>query len=603
MIRSLFARLLISYVLISLLTLLVVSLVLSGLFGRFYYSFKERELVSRGNEIGELLSASLGEQKMAEIDSLFRILRYDQRTPVLFVDREGLRAASIQNLAISPGLDLKPAESSKLLRGETVTWQIFNRRLNQLTLAAAVPFHIQNQVAGAILLFTPVADIRATIGAVRRLILYSAGIAVFLSIIPCYFLSRSISRPIRQMSRLTLEMASGNFRQKAPVTSQDEIGQLAENFNHLAVNLDQSISALLQEKVKNENILLNMAEGVIATEHQGWIILFNPGAERVLGLKQEEVLNRSLDTIDGCQQLAALFREVMDTGEQRSGEFAIVEGKIFILARVAPLRQKENEIYGTVGVLQDITEFKKLDNLRRDFIANVSHELRTPLTSIQGFVEALIDGMANDKSVQEQYLDVIHRESLRLGRLTQDLLDLALLESKKVNWEITPIDASALFNRVLIKLKPQLEEKKVKVKQETDCGLPMFLGNRDRIDQVMINLLHNAITFSPPEGIINLQASLSGEKVKISIRDQGPGIPPADLPYIWDRFYRVEKSRSRALGGTGLGLSIVKHIIENHGGQVAVESQVGAGSTFIFALPVAAADFGGESAEQPISRR
>ncbi|KFD42445.1 histidine kinase [Peptococcaceae bacterium SCADC1_2_3] len=591
MIKSLFRKLFISYVGIIILTLAVISLVLSALFSNFYYASKEKELISQGQELAGLLSASLEENKNREaVDFMLGALRSRRPTQIFIIDREGLSVPG--NLGLSPpypGLSLEPAESAKLLQGQLITWQRYNRRLNQTILAAAVPFSLRKQVAGAILLFTPVANIRETIVAVRRLILYSAGVTILLALIPGYFLSRSISSPIRQMSALTLEMARGNFRQQVPVTSRDEVGQLAENFNHLAVNLEQTMSTLLQEKAKSENILANLAEGVVATDQQGRVILLNPGAERVLELKQEVALHQPLQEIRGCQSLGDLFLEAMAAGEQREREFTLASGKIVLLVRVTPLLEEEKGIYGAVGVLQDITDFKKLEQLRRDFIADVSHELRTPLTSIQGFSEALLDGVAGDGPMQEEYFKVIHRESLRLNRLINELLDLARLEAGKINWELNPIEMPDLFTEVLFKLKPQLEEKQIRVEQEIAPDVPVVSGNEERIEQVLINLLENAIRFSLPGGTIKIQAAFYVNEVKINVSDQGPGIPEKDLPYIWGRFYRVEKSRSRTLGGIGLGLAIVKQIVENHGGNVAVSSREGAGSTFSFTLPVAPA--------------
>jgi two-component system sensor histidine kinase ResE len=591
MIKSLFRKLFISYVGIIILTLAVISLVLSALFSNFYYASKEKELISQGQELAGLLSASLEENKNREaVDFMLGALRSRRPTQIFIIDREGLSVPG--NLGLSPpypGLSLEPAESAKLLQGQVITWQRYNRRLNQTILAAAVPFSLRKQVAGAILLFTPVANIRETIVAVRRLILYSAGVTILLALIPGYFLSRSISSPIRQMSALTLEMSRGNFRQQVPVTSRDEVGQLAENFNHLAVNLEQTMSTLLQEKAKSENILANLAEGVVATDRQGRVILLNPGAERVLELKQEVALHQPLQEIRGCQSLGDLFLEAMAAGEQREREFTLASGKIVLLVRVTPLLEEEKGIYGAVGVLQDITDFKKLEQLRRDFIADVSHELRTPLTSIQGFSEALLDGVAGDGPMQEEYFKVIHRESLRLNRLINELLDLARLEAGKINWELNPIEMPDLFTEVLFKLKPQLEEKQIRVEQEIAPDVPVVPGNEERIEQVLINLLENAIRFSLPGGTIKIQAAFYVNEVKINVSDQGPGIPEKDLPYIWGRFYRVEKSRSRTLGGIGLGLAIVKQIVENHGGNVAVSSREGAGSTFSFTLPVAPA--------------
>ncbi|MEW6426049.1 MAG: HAMP domain-containing protein, partial [Bacillota bacterium] len=393
--RSLFSRLLASFAGIILVTLVVTSLVLSWLFSSFYFYTKEKELVSQGGEIAGLLSASLGEQVDRETINILtaRSLRAQQDTRVMIVGREVLDAA------VNPGPGpyplppppLEPADGQKLLQGRAITWQRQMPRSNQTILTAAVPFTYREQVAGAILLSTPVADIRATISAVRRLIFYSAGVAILLAIIPAYFLSRSISRPIKQMSALTMEMAKGNFRRQIPVTSRDEIGRLAENFNQLGVELEQTINNLSREKTQNENILSNLAEGVIATDLAGKTTLLNPAAGRLLGLNEEEALNQELAGFEGCRDLGSLFEAVIETGEQHSGEFDLPGKKSVLFALAAPLRGRDGAIYGAVGVIKDVTEARKLEQLRRDFIADVSHEIRTPLTSIQGFTEALLD--------------------------------------------------------------------------------------------------------------------------------------------------------------------------------------------------------------------
>ena len=588
--RSLFVRLFASFAGIILVTLVVTSLVLSWLFSSFYFYTKERELISQGEQIAGLLNTYLGEQAdRGTIDLLTaRSLRAGQDTRVMIIGREVLDAAANPPPGPYP-LPLpflEPADGFKLLQGRAITWQRELPRSNQTILTAAVPFTNKEQVAGAILLSTPVADIRATISAVRRLILYSAGVAILLAIIPAYHLSRSISRPIKQMSALTVEMAKGNFRLQIPVTSRDEIGMLAENFNRLGVELEQTINNLSREKAQSENILSNLAEGVIATDLAGRTTLINPAAGRLLGLDQEAALNRDLAVFEGCGELGALFRAVIETGEHRSGEFDLPAKKIVLFALAAPLRGRDGIVYGAVGVIKDVTEARKLEQLRRDFIADVSHEIRTPLTSIQGFTEALLDEVAADRAVQEEYLKVIHQESLRLGRLVNELLDLARLESGRVSWDLNPIDVPELFAGVLLKLKPQLEEKNLSVEQEIPSGLPLLPGNEERIEQVVINLVQNAIRFSPSGGVIKLRASFSEREATISVSDQGPGIPEEDLPHIWERFYRVEKSRSRALGGTGLGLAIVRQIVELHGGKVSVDSREGAGSTFSFTLPL-----------------
>ncbi|OAT85227.1 ATP-binding protein [Desulfotomaculum copahuensis] len=586
--KNLFTRLLASYLIVILITLLAVGLAMSHFFTNYYYDAKEKELLDRGQQVAAKLSKQMEQENGSNWPGfVLKTIGFIQDAHVLMLDRERLTRPG-SGWPEKP-LWLNAADREKILQGETVARREFDQRFNQNMLSVAVPLKVDGQVSGALLFFTPVADIKASIAAVQRLILYAAGIAVLLSTLAGLLLSRSIAGPLKEMSRITLEMARGNFRQQVPVTSRDEVGQLAENFNHLAVTLEKTVDALRQEKSKMENILVNMSEGVLAVNRKGTVMLCNPAAAQVLGVDAAAVTGQQLPP-----ELppAPLFETVLETGISQTAEFTPDNGRTYVLAQAAPLERRGGEIYGAVGVLQDITGLRQLEQLRRDFVANVSHELRTPLTTIQGFIEAMQDGMAGDTAVRERYLQVMHRETVRLNRLIHDLLDLSRLEAGKVEWEINLVEIPDLFSRVLFKFQSQITATQLTVQQAVQPGLPPVLGNEDRIEQVLINLLGNAIRFSSPGGLIELRAAAENGKVTVVVRDTGPGIPPGDLPHIWERFYRVEKSRSRSRGGTGLGLAIVKHIIEAHGGEVAVQSEPGRGSSFKFTLTAAPVENG-----------
>lgn len=670
--RTLFGRLFVSYLAVVLLTVLAVGITLSLLFSHYYYGAKERELLQRGQTVSSWLATQGDPQQAARaLEALGNL----QASWVVLLDRSLLAALASQ--AAAPGTGEAPgagpaavpggrgggwgaggwagagmgmhmggmmgggpmpggglralrpgaAESRRLLQGQTVAKRGYDARLGQNLLWVGVPVWApgpqgpNRQVAGALLLAAPVADIRGTISAVQRLILYAAAIALLFAAWLGFWFSRSLSGPLRQMGRVALDMAEGQFQQRLPVRSEDEVGQLARSFNYLAARLQETVGALEREKGKLEDVVGNLAEGVLAVDQSGQILLANAAAKRVLSPEQGSAAQGpaggeaddrlpSGGSLARFPELASLFREVLESGQPASREFRLRGGQQFLLAHGVPLWEEaagagqpgveqadgqHRRPYGAVAVLEDITQLRQLDELRRDFVANVSHELRTPLTSIQGFVEALLDGMVADPRTQERYLKVILHETTRLNRLIHDLLDLVLIESGRIHWEKSAVDLRPLLEDVRTKLEQQTEQADVRIQQSLPEGLPSLFVNRDRIEQVLLNLLDNALRYSPPGSVVQVKAwqDPEGERdgrpwVILEVRDEGPGIPPEDLPRLWERFFRVEKSRARLSGGTGLGLAIVKEIVEAHGGRAWVESSLGHGSAFFVRLPAVA---------------
>ncbi|MGB9791206.1 MAG: two-component system histidine kinase PnpS [Thermacetogeniaceae bacterium] len=581
---SLFHKLLASYLIIILVTLSAVGLMFTELFTSYYFKAKEQELITKGQEVSRILATYISRGiPFPAIDVALMALDRSLNARAFVIDNSGRIIATTAGGRAPRGMFLNPEEASQVLQGKVVSWRGYNPRFNQVMVSAAIPIRLDDQTIGALVLNTSVVDIAPAIAVVRKYIVYAAIATVLLAMGIGYYLSKSISQPLRRISEATKAMSQGNFTQRIEVSSRDEVGQLAESFNELAQALDDTISALKLEKEKAENVLKNMAEGVLAVDSQGRIIMANAQAAKTLGFQDSELRGQMLSELSTFPQIKELFSEVLKEKQELTAEFKLPNNR-YILARIS-LLQENDEPIGAVAVLQDITGLRKLEELRRDFIANVSHELRTPLTSIQAFVEALIDGMVDDPETQMKYLKVIHEETLRLKRLIHDLLDLSLIESGKAKWQMMPLNIKEIALKVLEKLMPQIEEKGLEVTTEIPEDLPLALGNPDRIEQVLINLLHNAIQFTPSGGRIQLKGTARGNEIEVSVADTGEGIPEEDIPYIWERFHKVDKSRSRSSGGTGLGLAIVKHIVEAHGGKVKVESKPGKGSVFTFSIP------------------
>ncbi|MDI6824429.1 MAG: ATP-binding protein [Bacillota bacterium] len=580
--RTLFGKLLVSYVVVIAVTLAVVGLLLPRLLADYFLSAREAELVRKGREIARAMALLGGGTLRPPEQVWLQAVDHFLDARLFVVDADGLILASTSG-RVPRGTRVSAAEAAACLRGEVVKRRGFDPRFGEHMVSVTVPLEIGGRPAGGVVLSAPVAGLSATVQAVRRLMVYAAGGAILVAAMAGYLLSRSISRPVREMSRAAVEMARGNFRQKLAVTSDDEIGQLASNFNHLAAALDRTVSVLAEEKARIENILANMAEGVLATDAEGKLLLANRRARRALGIG-EEALGRSVGEL-GHGALADLVSGVLASGVADAVEFAL--GERFMVAHASPLTGAGGAACGCVVVFQDVTDLARLEQLRRELLADVSHELRTPLTSIQGFVEALRDGVVEDEETRRRYLATIHEEAVRLGRLVRDLLDLSLMQTGNTAWTLGPVDVGAVVRRVAARFTSEAAEKGVELLADIPGVLPPVLGNEDRIEQVVENLLSNAVKFTPPGGRIEVSAAEQGAEVRVSVRDTGPGIPAEDLPRIWERFYRVEKSRARSHGGAGLGLAIVKQIVEAHGGVVAAESEPGAGSEFSFTLPVA----------------
>jgi len=445
----------------------------------------------------------------------------------------------------------------------------------------ALPIQRDGEAIAALILAAPLTNIETTVRTVEYFLLFSSLISLSLSFLVAFLSSSSLTRPLKKMSEIARQLAQGNFQEKIEIQTQDEVGQLAQDFNTLSETLKETIGKLREEKDRTENIFLHMSEGIIAIDGTKHLVSINPALRKTLSIESAEI--HHLSDLHLGKEIEKLFEEVLREGKEREGEFEVTEGKNVIF-HITPLKEKDTT-RGAVAVVQDITELRKVDKLRREFIANVSHELRTPLTSIQGFLEAAIDQVIPLEEFKEKYLPLIHGETLRLSRLIHDLLDLSLMESGKTQWAMQSVTIQNVVQRVIAKLAPLLSERNIEIKEEFEATLPPVLGNEDRLEQVFTNLTHNAIIFSPPGSLITIGGKKEAQKVLLFVSDHGPGIPPQDLPYIFERFYRVEKSRSREGGGTGLGLAITKQIVEHHGGKIWAESELGKGTTFFFTLP------------------
>ena len=451
-------------------------------------------------------------------------------------------------------------------------------------LAVAEPIYGEDDVIGAIVLYQSLSQLEQTTGRTKELVFYAALIGIFLTTFFAFFLSSRVTQPLLQMKDAADKMAEGNFDIRVPArTQQDEIGDLAGTFNRMGLQLEESIHALSQEKEQLSSVLRSMTDAVITVNAEGHIIVTNPPADHLLSLWSDTPQDeRELGYLPLPEPLIDSFNRVVRTEKEYATDL-FVHGRTWSVI-MTPLYARE-QVRGAVAVLRDVTEERRTDKLRKDFVANVSHELRTPLAMLQGYSEALVDDIAQSPEDSKELATIIHDESLRMGRLVNELLDLARMESGAIRIEPRETVVQDLGSRIVRKFHSLAQENGVRIEakfpEQPICG---WL-DEDSMEQVLTNLVDNAIRHTPENGTVALEMEKSAEGVIIKVRDTGSGIPVQDLPFIFERFYKADKARKRGGSGTGLGLAIAKHIVEEHGGRITAESQEGKGTVFTIHLP------------------
>lgn len=470
-------------------------------------------------------------------------------------------------LEVRQALQGDPMESTRLEAGERVIY-------------LATPVVAERRVVGVVRLRGSLYKVDEMLRGMRAILSTTTALVLAISALLSLLLAGTITGPIKELTRHADALAGGDFQRLIPVRSEDELGRLARSFNHLTIRLRETLEEISAERRKAEAILSNMADGLVALDREGRIIHVNPAAARMLRAEPAALEGR---------RLAEVLPEA-----SLDGEAPFVHRDRTLRARLAPLRDSSGQATGTVVVLHDVTEEERLERMRREFVANVSHELRTPLTTIKSYVETLLDGAAEDPEVAERFLGVVNRETERMTRLVSDLLTLSHLDSGSLRMERQPLAPAELVAEVCEKFRERCERKEIALRCTFDPGAPLVLADRDRMEQVLSNLLNNAVDFTPPGGTIDVKVEAGDGRVTVRVIDTGTGIPPEDLPRIFERFYRVDKARSREFGGTGLGLSIAKEIVESHEGRIGIESSLGRGTEVWFWLPALGAQAGGE---------
>ncbi|MBX5477135.1 MAG: HAMP domain-containing protein [Clostridia bacterium] len=458
-------------------------------------------------------------------------------------------------------------------------------------ITVAVPVSERGQIHGAVYLDASLEGVYATLADVRRILLSATMLAVAVLVVLGILLARTITGPIHELTRRAEELAAGNFDRQITVRSGDEVGRLAAMFNHLSRRLKETLAEISAEKQRAEAILTYMADGILAVDRRGVVTLINPAATRILRVRAGDALGRPLGDIWTDPKVAEALAESL-AGEAAAVQTTSGEPVRALQGQLAPLKSDDGRVDGVVIVVRDVTEQEQIESLRKEFVANVSHELKTPITTIKSYVETLIDGALDDPPTARGFLSVVVAEVDRMTRMINDLLQLSRMEHERRFWDRRPLDVAAVAEDVCNKLRRRTRRKNLRLECEATGDLPPALADRDKIEQLLTNLITNAIDFTPEGGRITVRTRAEGGDVVVAVSDTGVGIPPEDLPRVFERFYRVDKARSREFGGTGLGLSIAKEIVEGHGGTIRIESEPNRGTTVWFTLPVVGEGYG-----------
>ncbi len=417
----------------------------------------------------------------------------------------------------------------------------------------------------------------------NNILLTSLLLSLIISLLLGYVLSKTITGPIVKIMHKAMKIADGHFDRPLDVNSDDEIGKLTSTFNYMAKNLRDTLIQVSSEKSKVETILNYMTDGVVAFNLQGLIIHANPASRELL---DGEDMDLSFNEFASKYSMDITLEEVMYGEAFSSKEISINVKDRYLDIYFAVFTDEQLNREGVIAVLQDVTEQQKLEMMRREFVANVSHELRTPITSIKSYAETLLDGTLNDCETAHRFLKVIDSEADRMTRLVKDLLELSRIDNMQMQWNIRRFEIDDLVREVAGKMKIEADIKEQSLKVICDDDISVIEGDRDRLEQVFINLVSNAIKYTPPKGSIEISAGRRPNCVYVKVKDTGVGIPQQDIPRIFERFYRVDKARSREMGGTGLGLSIAREIVEAHTGSISIESREGKGTEVLVKLPL-----------------
>jgi two-component system, OmpR family, phosphate regulon sensor histidine kinase PhoR len=583
--NSLTLKLVVPFTLLLLVTMGGLGFFLTTFIQRTYIEILEKNLLEEAQLVADRLSVqmdgSAGDQPLIEDRTKLYSRALDVRMTV--IDAQGNVLAESYTDASEMENHLERPEVQRALHNQASSEMRYSTTLQTDMLYAAAPIIQNGKITGVARLAVSLRAIQRNQAVVLQTIIGATAAATLVAVLMAVVIAMYTIQPLQRLTFTAQEIANGNLGDISPVHRQDEIGQLQHAVHDMAVKLRNQIDALGTERSKLEVVLANMTDGVIIVDSAGFVQLINTAAQRMFQIQVENAIHRSLIETVRHHQLVELWRKSALSGEQETLTLETSPDRLFVQGIATPLNESLPGM--TLLVFQDLTRVRRLETVRRDFVSNVSHELRTPLASLKALAETLQEGALEDPPAARRFLQRMEIEIDNLTQIVRELLELSKIESNKVPLQRISVTPCELASPAVERMQMQAERAGLKLEMSCPNDLPAVRADPDRVEQVLVNLIHNAIKFTPPGGQIKISSRLENQFVVFAVQDSGVGIPPDSQGRIFERFYKADRSRSG--GGTGLGLSIARHIIEAHGGRIWVESNLNEGSTFYFTLPLA----------------
>ncbi|TVX92339.1 two-component system histidine kinase PnpS [Paenibacillus agilis] len=592
-------RLTLTYVLMVGLSVLAAGIYMTYSFKDSHIKQLEQTMVQEIKMLDTMLewrSFDSAEDRSAYYTTWAKALQEATDTRVTFVLSDGTVTGDSNYDVSSMDNHLQREEIQQAAKGYFGSIIRFSNTLNENMLYVAGPIQHPGKFEGYVRLAKGLAEVEA---GVRQLLEYLviglAGLFLAAAIVS-YRIAHKLTRPIENMTRVALRIAKRDYSARVEATGKDELGQLGSAINAMADSLEEQVDEIRENESRLRSVLDHMMNGIVMVDANGRVGLMNGKAEQLFGLSCKECLGKNYTDIRIPSELQVIISEVMMYRNYVQHETTVYYPEERLLdIHAVPVYYTDDEWAGLLLMMQDLSELRRLERMRSEFVANVSHELKTPIAAVKGFAETLLNGAIQDAETAHSFVQIIHDESERLNRLIGDLLELSKIQSRQVPMQYSPVHLPSLLEQTVHILGKNADRKEIEITLQVTDDL-FIEADEDRLRQIVLNLLSNAINYTPEGGKVKLCAkpilvgtfndSEPDEQIEISITDTGIGIPKKDLPRIFERFYRVDKARSRSSGGTGLGLSIVKHLVESHHGTLKVESEVGVGTTFTITLPI-----------------